>query len=294
MRRLIMVLALTLGGCAQVSGGIDWYDFLEIEQGVGRMRADRTPQDAPVDQVLLEQNFRRIAFDLESDPLGNGDPQGENDRPMIRKWLKPVIFSLASTLEDEAAISPRLDSFARLLSDVTGHPVRPYEDSGDGSVRLLIIYGPDRSMRAMTDPRNISGPEWTKNEQGAARWLAASIAEWRIAPSPCAGYVLVGDERTDSEVGEIIFAVVMIRKEVPDLLLDACIEEELAQVMGVLNDDDTVRPSVFNDDQEFALLTDHDTELLRALYDPRIKPGMTPAEAMPIVREILGEAHAGG
>lgn len=294
MRRLIMVLALSLGGCAQVSGGINWYTFLESEQDVGRMRADRTPQDAPVDHVLLEENFRRIAFDLESDPLGNGSPQGEEDRPMIRKWLKPIVFSLASTQEDEDSITPRLERFAQLLSDVTSHPVKPYRDDGDGSVRLLIIYGSDQSMQAMTDPRNISGPQWNNNELGAARWLAASIAEWRLAPSPCAGYVLVGDERTGSEVGEIIFAVVMIRKEVPDLLLDACIEEELSQVMGVLNDDDTVRPSVFNDDQEFALLTDHDTELLRALYDPRIKPGMSPAEAMPIVREILGETHAGG
>lgn len=294
MKRLIMVLALSLGGCAQVSGGIDWYNFLEAEQGVGRMRADRAPQDAPVDHVLLEENFRRIAFDLETDPLGNGSPQGEKDRPMIRKWLKPIVFSLASTREDEAAISPRLERFADLLSGVTGHTVKPYENDGDGSVRLLIIYGPDRSMRAMTDPRNISGPEWNQNELGAARWLASSIAEWRLAPSPCAGYVLVGDERTGSEVGEIIFAVVMIRKEVPELLLDACIEEELSQVMGVLNDDDAVRPSVFNDDQEFALLTDHDTELLRALYDPRIKPGMSPAEAMPIVREILSESHVGG
>ena len=86
----------------------------------------------------------------------------------------------------------------------------------------------------------------------------------------------------------------MIRKEVPDLLLDACIEEELSQVMGVLNDDEQVRPSIFNDDQEFALLTDHDTQLLRMLYDPRIKPGMSPDEAMPIIRDILASEAPNG
>lgn len=294
MKRLIMVLALALGGCAQVSDGIDWYDFLEDEQDVGRMRADRTPQDAPIDPKLLVKNFRKIAFDLETDPLGNGAPQDANDRPMIRKWLKPIVFSLASTDEDETEIGPRLERVARLLSDITGHPVLPYDEKGDESVRLLIVYGPDHALKAMTNPNNIAEPNWDANEQEAARELADSIAEWRVAPSPCAAYFYINDDTPEEPIGEILFAVVMIRKEVPDLLLDACIEEELAQIMGLTNDDDEVRPSVFNDDQEFALLTDHDTELLRALYDPRIKPGMSPREAMPIIREVLNLANAGG
>jgi hypothetical protein len=48
-----------------------------------------------------------------------------------------------------------------------------------------------------------------------------------------------------------------------------------------------VRPSIFNDDGEFALLTEHDEHLLRILYDPRLKPGMTAEEAMPLVRRIV-------
>ena len=58
------------------------------------------------------------------------------------------------------------------------------------------------------------------------------------------------------------------------------------------------RPSIFNDDDEFALLTRHDELLLEMLYDPRLRPGMTAAEAMPIVRvmaaELTGDQIAAG
>ena len=63
--------------------------------------------------------------------------------------------------------------------------------------------------------------------------------------------------------------------------------------MGLPNDNDSVRPSLFNDDEEFALLTRHDEMLLKILYDPRLSPGMIPGEAMPIVRTIARELTGG-
>ena len=85
----------------------------------------------------------------------------------------------------------------------------------------------------------------------------------------------------------------VIRAELPPLLRTSCIHEELAQGMGLANDSPGARPSIFNDDEEFALLTRHDELLLRILYDPRLRPGMSEAEAAPIVRriatELLGE-----
>ncbi|MEL6700412.1 MAG: DUF2927 domain-containing protein, partial [Pseudomonadota bacterium] len=49
------------------------------------------------------------------------------------------------------------------------------------------------------------------------------------------------------------------------------------------------RPSIFNDDEEFALLTTHDEALLRILYDPRLRRGMTERTARPIVAQIATE-----
>ena len=93
--------------------------------------------------------------------------------------------------------------------------------------------------------------------------------------------------------GEIFGAIIYIRSEIPESLLDACVEEELAQVLGIMNDDASARPSIFNDDQEFAMMTDHDATLLRILYDPALRPGMSMVEAMPIVHRIVpGHAAA--
>jgi hypothetical protein len=89
-------------------------------------------------------------------------------------------------------------------------------------------------------------------------------------------------------------AVAVIRAEHPDLLRLSCYHEEMAQGMGLSNDSPDARPSVFNDDEEFALLTPHDEALLRILYDPRLRPGMTAEEAMPIVRAIAEEIVGGG
>jgi len=85
----------------------------------------------------------------------------------------------------------------------------------------------------------------------------------------------------------------VIRSEHPDLLRLSCIHEELTQGLGLPNDSPRARPSIFNDDEEFALLTDQDELLLRILYNPALRPGMTAAEARPIV-ESLARRLAGG
>jgi hypothetical protein len=87
--------------------------------------------------------------------------------------------------------------------------------------------------------------------------------------------------------------VALIRAEHPELLRSACIHEELAQGMGLANDSPTARPSIFNDDEEFGLLTKHDELLLKILYDPRLKTGMTVEEATPIVQTIAAELVGG-
>ena len=80
-----------------------------------------------------------------------------------------------------------------------------------------------------------------------------------------------------------------MRAEQPDLMRLSCIHEEIAQGLGLPNDSPRARPSIFNDDDEFALLTSHDEKLLTMLYDPRLKPGMTAQEAAPVVRIIARE-----
>jgi hypothetical protein len=87
--------------------------------------------------------------------------------------------------------------------------------------------------------------------------------------------------------------VAVIPSEHPDLMRLACIHEELAQSLGLPNDSKAARPSIFNDDQEFALLTRQDELMLQILYSPALSPGMTGAEARPIVETLANNLFGG-
>ena len=69
---------------------------------------------------------------------------------------------------------------------------------------------------------------------------------------------------------------------------ESCLEEEIAQSLGLSNDSDAA-PSIFNDDQRSTRLTEHDKILLQTLYDPRLRAGMHQGQAMPLVTEIVRE-----
>ena len=100
--------------------------------------------------------------------------------------------------------------------------------------------------------------------------------------------ICVATDPFSSKDGSLISGgLVVIGSETRGILRRACLHEEIVQSLGLANDHPDVRPSIFNDDGEFALLTEHDEHLLRILYDPRLEIGMTAEEAMPIVRRIV-------
>ena len=94
--------------------------------------------------------------------------------------------------------------------------------------------------------------------------------------------------------GTYSHAIAVIRAEHPDLLRTSCIQEELAQGLGLSNDYALARPSIFNDDEEFGLLTRHDELLLQMLYDRRLRARHGEAEARPIVEQIAAELMGQG
>ncbi|NCW53264.1 MAG: DUF2927 domain-containing protein [Rhodobacteraceae bacterium] len=83
----------------------------------------------------------------------------------------------------------------------------------------------------------------------------------------------------------------VIRAEHPPLLRKACFHEEIAQGLGLSNDSPKARPSIFNDDDEFALLTEYDEILLNILYDSRLRSGMSLNTAAPVLRQIINERY---
>jgi hypothetical protein len=81
-------------------------------------------------------------------------------------------------------------------------------------------------------------------------------------------------------------AEIWITADIPELR-QHCIVEEISQALGLLNDSTILFPSIFHDDSRQQALSPWDELMFYAHYDPRILPGMTSAQVMPIIREIF-------
>ena len=127
-----------------------------------------------------------------------------------------------------------------------------------------------------------------KTRQAGAIAMAVDL-ENNLEGLVCAAYYFESEDNP-----ELTDYTIIIPDELSGILRKSCIEEEFGQAFGPSADFDGARPSVFNDDEEFALLTEHDEWLFRILYDPRLKDGMDLETAMPIVRQIVSELRPNG
>lgn len=265
--------AAALAGCAGPSTEDMYARTLAAYRAAGMMRTETAPADAPFGDEDLIRNFERIAFNMEFAP---GASLVARSTPVdLVKWRGPVRWKLTG---DGAAPRDR-EAYRALiarLETLTGLDFQEVEDDPDV---FILIAGPGL-RRAFLDQLRLAGAEGR----------IQIIEEWaRNDLYPCVGQV----GRLPQRGGWKNKATIVIKAETKGLLRESCIHEELVQTLGLLNDDAEARPSIFNDDQEFALLTAHDELLLRILYDPRLRAGMSAEEGMPIVREIVAEIGPG-
>lgn len=253
--------------------------YAEIQRSLlarGLLRTDRGGADTPFDDRILTENFIRIALFDEYGRDTGGFVRGEAPAP-LRRWQEPVRIALhfgASVPEAQRATDhARIRSYARRLSALTGHPIS-LVDAGVGAGANFHVHV------VSEDEREALAPVLRAELPGlSARDIAG------VTRMPRTTYCLV---YARSSAANSVFdrAVVVVRAEHPDLLRQACYNEELAQALGLPNDSSQARPSIFNDDEEFALLTRMDELMLRILYDPALRPGMTEDEVRPIVRAL--------
>ncbi|MFI0396184.1 DUF2927 domain-containing protein [Paracoccus jiaweipingae] len=241
----------------------------------GLLRADRSPADAPITADSLTRDFIEIA--LYDEYTREGDNLVARSRPApLRRWHDPVRMQIvfgdsidsASRSRDSAMIA----GFANRLSEVSGHPVSM--TGANGNFLVLVLT---------EDERRAFGPRLSRLVPGIPDADIHAIRDLN-PQNYCSAFAYSrGSDPVYSQV------VALIRAELPQRLRLSCIHEELAQGMGLANDSPRARPSIFNDDEEFALLTLHDEMLLKILYDPRLKPGMNAAQARPVVNQIARE-----
>lgn len=251
----------------------NYYDRVQADLlAQGLMRSDGGAKDAPFSARTLAKNFVRIAFFDEFDS-SSGTLVARATEKRLRRWQKPVRVGLAFgnsiPIEDRAIERARVASFLARLSRLTGHSIKLASSGINFHLQILD-----------TDEIKAIGPTVRRADPDIGEAELHSI----IAMPESTYCQVTYSINESSNLIERAFAV--IRAEHPDLLHLSCLHEEVTQGLGLPNDSPQARPSIYNDDQEFALLTPMDELMLRMLYDQRLKPGMSIAQARPIIDQL--------
>jgi Protein of unknown function (DUF2927) len=265
-------------------GGASLKEFYaSIEQDLiasGRMRRDIAPSDAPYTVDDLVRDFERVALYDEYVDMGGRFVHSEAPA-LLRRWDKPVRVAVltggSASAEDTARDRANVAGFTRRLAGLTGL------DMGLGSgaeVNFLVLFMTSEERTAFADQVSAHFPDFAPAVMSALRDTPLDTF--------CTAYAFAAPDSPSTYSA----VIVLIRAEHPPLTRLSCVHEEMAQAMGLPNDSPEARPSLFNDSLEFALLTEHDAILLRMLYDPRLSPGMSAAEARPLLPAVAADAQA--
>ncbi len=256
--------------------------YAQVQQALlsqGMLRTDGGGADTPFNERMLADNFIRIALYDEYDRTATGTFQRQTASE-LRRWVAPVRVALrfgASVPADKrASDTARVGSYLARLARITGHPV----GLSDSNPNFFVYVVSEDERRALGPTMASALPQLTATDVAGVTDMAKSTY--------CIVYA-----QSDGKSGVYTRAFAVIRSEHPDLLRLSCFNEEIAQGLGLPNDSPLARPSIFNDDEEFALLTRQDEAMLRMLYNPALRPGMTLPEAQPIV-STLAAAQMGG
>ena len=300
LKGAVAALALSLSGCADLANikrgaeGADnaafaaetsrqlrqRYDHLATGLiAKGLLRTDsgsKSPRATP--EALIEL-FNSLAFYDEYEPSSGFQP-AQATPTALSKWQRPVKINLhfGPSLNPETRVTDTkfLSDYAAQLSNITRHPIELTTEFGNFHV-VVVDEVHRMNMVQNLRKKDVLVPP---NIQQIIQQMPADIH--------C--MVLTLSARHSPHIHEQ--ALAMIRAEHPPALKKACFHEEIAQGLGLHNDNPAAHPSIFNDDDEFALLTVQDALLLRILYDPRLPAGIELHEAQPILKQLIMEHNA--
>jgi len=255
---------------------VAYYGRIESERRANHlMRTDSGATEGRISAAQLAQTYIDVAL---RDERTNGSSPA-----VLRRWDGPVRYDLqfgatlprATRQRDHA----RVNALAGRLAAASGHAISlaPMGQTG-GNFHVLVLSESERRDSAARLRALVPGID-----DSAVRLITDM-------PRETFCMVLAFSRDGSATYSE---AVAVIRAEHPDLTREACYHEELTQGLGLAADSGRARPSIFNDDQEFALLTDQDLLLLKIHYDPRLSPGMTESRARPIIFSIASTLAAG-
>lgn len=190
-------------------------------------------------------------------------------RHPVRKWTVPVSYYIVQRVGDEDLHRQLTRTHFQYLAEITGLKIEPVES--EVAANFLVVLTSENRLEA--DTLHFYGTDSVLQHEAQ---LEHSICSVKFA----------ADRK-----GSIVRAVAMIPVDRARARgnLASCLTEELTHAMGLPNDSLKVFPSIFSRKANHAFLTGLDYLLLKLLYDPRIKVGMSERTAWPILLRIADE-----
>ena len=227
---------------------------------VGASTATATAAEREADVARLAEIFDSVVFGSEF--------SSAMAAPVIRKWTVPIRYKVGGHRASVERFRPAITRHARVLARLTGLAFE--EIARDAPEENIIVWF--TSAAKMLE----FGRVFEKDE----RRLRDIV---RTANGGCYFLSYFLDD------GRLVKSVIVVNHERPPALTDACLLEELAQSLGLPNDDARISPSIFNDSDRLRRLSKADALLIRTLYDPRVPVGAPRAEAVQAARTVIAD-----
>lgn len=211
----------------------------------------------------IKTSFIDIALGREYDKL---------QKSRLVRWQNTIKVHIASDSGDATLQKDLLSVQIKHLASITGHPIK--FDVPLAQANISIIFTQYDQMRDKVE-------QYIGNPKNYEKALGEAI---------CLG-TFKHNRRGEIFKGVIIIPVDYARQNAR--FLD-CIIEEITQLLGLPNDSDKVFPSIFNDSSIDAYLSPLDYILLKVLYSPRLKAGMSLTQVSDNLDSVIADLNRTG
>ena len=258
----------------------EYYAQLEKKKlSMGLLRQDAGGSDTPFDEEDIIAAFEQLAFYNEYQ-VNENQLLPSSEPVSLGKWNSEINISTrfgdSVNFEQKRNDLKEINELLAVLSRVSKHKMRISEND----VNMFVIVGNQKEIVNLTGEIGKQLFEFDPKRIPIVAQLPKEIH--------CMAMTSVSSHKNS----EIESALVIIRNELPKVMRKACFHEEISQTLGLTNDSHLARPSIFNDNDEFATLTEFDKILIKILYDRRLKTGISRKEASRLVKQIVNEIGA--
>ena len=208
----------------------------------------------------IENSFYDIALKNEYD----------TKQTKIRKWNQPLKIYIDHQVGDSDLHLRILKMHLSQLNQITHLPIKYVKNKEQANLKVFI-----------TRSKYVNNIISTEISPMSVKQLRNAVCLANI------------QQNKHSEIIKALVIIPVDRARMHGKLI-SCFVEELTQVLGLPNDSKSVYPTIFSDKNIYKLLTGLDYLLLKILYTPEVKAGMTQEEVKPIIAKLLNKWQKDG